>query len=86
MPDIQEAKCFEFTVRIFLALRAHLAPPTFISVYALDTIIKALLNLRERKGGCVVIFVENPSKYYFIYLEITKQGKTCDLTQSFEIK
>ena len=51
MPDIQEAKCYEFTVRILpppplgaprggqknvLPLRANFAPPPrFISVYAL---------------------------------------------------
>ena len=49
MPDIQEAKCFEFTVKILpspksfygrakknLPLCAYLAPPKCISVYALD--------------------------------------------------
>ena len=47
-PDIQEAKCFEFTVQMlppplgafrgganFLALRTNFALPTIISVYAL---------------------------------------------------
>jgi hypothetical protein len=35
MPDIQEAKCYEFTVRI---LPPPLGAPTFISVYALGRI------------------------------------------------
>ena len=56
MPDIQEAKYYEFTVQIFpsigapggrgkkIALRTHIDPPRFISVYTLYT---GLLSMDE---------------------------------------